>query len=140
MASQQQVKDYLASWLQLGKQIRVGIQQTPQSIQRVVQGDRYSTEFENLWQFIQGPESGDCHLDGLAPSIAELLTEQWEIADCSRCQMPVSLPIAGVTSPICPCHNLSNWPNEELPRPRTPIDSSGHLRSIYQRLTHASSD
>lgn len=140
MASPQQVKDYLAAWLQLGKPIRVGLQQEPRSVHQVVQGDRYSPEFESLWQYVQGPESGDCCLDGVVPTVAELLTDQWEITDCARCQMPMSLPVAGIASPECPCHDLSNWPNTELPQPRTPVDSDKHLRSIYQRLTHASSD
>lgn len=140
MASPQQVKDYLASWLQLGKPIRVGLQQEPYSVQQVVQGDRYSSEFEALWQYVQGPESGECSLDGVVPTVADLLTDQWEITDCSRCQMPVSLPVAGIASPECPCHDLSNWPNTELPQPRTPVDSGQHLRSIYQRLTHTASD
>lgn len=140
MASPQQVKDYLASWLQLGKPIRVGLQQEPYSVQRVVQGDRYSPEFEALWQYVQGPESGDCSLDGVVPTVAELLTDQWEIIDCSRCQMPVSLPVAGIASSECPCHDLSNWPNTDLPQPRSPVDSGKHLRSIYQRLTLTSSD
>jgi len=140
MASPQQVKDYLASWLQLGKSIRVGLQQEPHFIQQVVQGERYSSEFESLWQYIQSAESGECCLDGVEPTVAELLTDQWDITDCSRCQMPLSLPIAGIASPECPCHDLPNWPNNELPQPRTPVDSTGHLQSIYQRLTHTASD
>ncbi|QUY44722.1 hypothetical protein [Acaryochloris marina] len=140
MASQQQVKDYLASWLQLGKPIRVGLQQEPHSISRVVLGEHYSPEFESLWRYIQSTESGECCLDGVVPTVEDLLTDQWEITDCSRCQMPVSLPVAGIASPECPCHDLSNWPNNELPQPRTPVDSAGHLRSIYHRLTHTSSD
>lgn len=140
MASQQQVKEYLASWLQLGKPIRVGLQQTPRSVQKVVQGDHYSSEFEALWQYVQEPESGDCHLDGLDPTVADLLTTEWEITDCARCQMPVTIPNAGVASLICPCHDLPTWPNDELPRPRTPVDSTGHLQSIFQRLTRVATD
>lgn len=139
MASPQQVKDYLASWLQLGKQVRVGIQQNPLQVDHVVQGDRYSPEFEAFWQYIQGPKSGDCHLEGTDFTVAELLTDHWEITDCARCQMPISLPSTGIASPMCPCHDLPSWPNDELPRPRTPVDSTGHLRSIHQRLTQIGS-
>lgn len=135
MASSQQVKEYLASWLQLGKQVCVGIQQEPVHIDHVVQGDRYSPEFEELWQYIQGRESKNCYLEGLDPSISELLSDSWEITDCARCQMPVSLPSAGIASPLCPCHDIPSWPNDELPRPRPPIDSSHRLQSICDRLT-----
>jgi hypothetical protein len=135
MASPQQVKEYLACWLQLGKSIRVGVQQEPRQIQHVLQGDQYSPEFEALWGYICSPEAGDCYLEGMAPTIAELLSDHWDIQECARCQMPTYLPSAGIASPLCPCHDLRNWPNNELPQPRAPIDSTGRLWSIHERLT-----
>ncbi|NJM65800.1 MAG: hypothetical protein HC851_09140 [Acaryochloris sp. RU_4_1] len=135
MASPQQVKEYLACWLQLGKPIRVGLQQEPRQVERVIQGDQYSPEFEALWRYIRSPESGDCYLEGMDPTIAELLSDRWEILECARCQMPTYLPSAGIASPLCPCHDLGNWPNNELPQPRAPVDSAGRLWSIHERLT-----
>ncbi|NJK40648.1 MAG: hypothetical protein HC934_03430 [Acaryochloridaceae cyanobacterium SU_2_1] len=134
MATPQQIKEYLACWLQLGKAVCLDHQSEPRKLLQIVQGDHYSPEFEALWNQILTHDPENCYLDGSDASIAELLRENWDIIDCARCQMPVSLPKAGVASPLCPCHDLPNWPNTELPQPRIPVESNQHLQSIYQRL------
>jgi hypothetical protein len=136
MATADQLKSYLACWFQLGKPIigRVhggGEQKLlPQS---VVTGERYSSAFETCWQQIQ-THAGYYYLEGTDEPIADLLHPQWEIAPCSRCQMPTPLPASGLPPQHCPCHNMSNWPNTELPLPRVPVSNSMRLRSICHRL------
>ncbi|NEP15261.1 MAG: hypothetical protein F6K14_34860 [Symploca sp. SIO2C1] len=48
--------------------------------------------------------------------------------------MPIPIKIAGIPTPVCPCHDLLTWPNTELPVPREPINSQDNLRAICDRL------
>jgi hypothetical protein len=64
MASEQQVKRYLAYWFQLGKKVVIRNGNSALSPQPVMTGDRYSDEFESIWQQILSPDSGDCYLEG----------------------------------------------------------------------------
>ena len=135
MASQDQVKQYIAHWFQLGKKVllRNG-QQVLLPPKSIVQGDRYSKEFEQSWQIILSPDSGDCYLEGTRQTIKELLSSAWDIVPCARCQMPVALIANGIQEHSCPCSELSNWPNTELPKPRSPLNNSTHLKKICRRL------
>lgn len=141
MASADRVKQYIAQWFQLGKKMLLRNGKTillpPRSI---IQGDRYSQEFEQDWQTISSPDSGDCYLEGTQETIQELLTPTWDILPCARCQMPVALITNGVQSHSCPCSDLKNWPNNELPKPRCPIDSSSYLKRISLRLNVKAQD
>jgi hypothetical protein len=134
MASQEEVKRYLAYWFQLGKKVLLHNGRESVLPASVLNGDRYSQEFESCWQRILSSNLGDCYLEGTIQSIQQLLTPAWEIMLCARCEMPVPTLDLGVVSPTCPCHDLSNWPNLELPLPRSPIDSSAYLSKIQQRL------
>ncbi|MBD2094152.1 hypothetical protein H6F90_03170 [Trichocoleus sp. FACHB-591] len=134
MASEQQVRQYLAYWFQLGKKVVIDNGQTALLPEPVIQGDRYSQEFEDCWQLVRAPESGDCHLEGTHQTIAELLSPAWDIMGCARCSMPVPLPIIGTPDLECPCIDLPNWPNMEVPLPRAPISSQSRLIEIRDRL------
>lgn len=138
MATNQQVRQYLAYWFQLGKKVWINngneaILPTP-----VIQGDRYSDEFEACWQRILSAESNDCHLDGTHQTIQDLLTEAWEIVPCARCAMPVPVMSLGppISSPSCPCSDLSFWPDNQSPSPRMPVSTKSHLTRICDRLRH----
>lgn len=135
MASQVQVKQYLASWLQLGKGLALQGGQVLARPSTVIAGDRYSQEFESYWQQVCAADTGDCYLEGTDVTVAQLLSSQWDIIDCSRCSMPTPIPNAGIAGPDCPCHDLSNWPNDELPHPRQPVSNGTHLQNIRQRLS-----
>ena len=135
MASQTQVKQYLAHWFQLGKRVVLGHSGELRLPQPVIQMDRYSPEFEACWQEILSPRSGDCYLEGTNQTIAELLSQSWDIDHCARCQMPVPMPIGGIAPTCCPCFGLSNWPNLDVPQPRLPIDTQQYLTSLCDRLT-----
>lgn len=134
MATKQEVRGYLAYWFQLGKRVITGNGQASFLPQPVLEGDRYSREFEECWQKILSPESGDCYLEGTQETIAELLTPEWDMLPCSRCDMPVAARNVGMPALLCPCNNLPNWPNTQLPAPRSPINSQEQLVIIRQRL------
>ncbi|MEQ8466762.1 hypothetical protein [Coleofasciculus sp. E1-EBD-02] len=134
MASEQQVKRYLAYWFQVGKTIVVRNGEKVLQPQRIIAGDRYSQEFEELWQYLLSPESGDCYLTGTSQTISELLTSKWDLEPCSRCDMPVPMFNVGLPPESCACSDLSNWPNTDLPKPREPINNQDRLRTIHHRL------
>ncbi|MBW4615934.1 MAG: hypothetical protein KME21_22160 [Desmonostoc vinosum HA7617-LM4] len=134
MANQQEVKKYLAYWFQLGKRVVTGNGQASFLPQPVLKGSSYSPEFEECWQKIISPESGDCYLEGTHETIAELLTPAWEMLPCGRCEMPVVAKSVGMPALLCPCNDLLTWPNTELPKPRSPICSQEQLRVIRDRL------
>ncbi len=133
MATKEEVKRYLAYWFQLGKKVVIGNEVTQLLPQKIFQRDRYSQEFEDCWQKILS-SSGDCYLDGTQETIAELLTPEWDMVDCSRCSMPIPLRNLGMPPVSCPCVNLPGWPNTELPGPRCPINNQEQLRAIRNRL------
>ncbi len=139
MATKQEVKKYLAYWFQLGKKVVTDNGKASFLPQSVFQGDRYSDEFEQCWQKILLPESGDCYLEGTHETIAELLMPTWELAPCSRCSMPIAMRNVGMPALLCPCSDLPNWPNTELPAPRNPVSSKEQLSVIRDRLANAQS-
>lgn len=132
MAAPQQVRQYLAYWFQLGKPLK--FDQGQVLPQPVIEGSVYSAAFEACWQQALAAH-GQCHLDGTDQTIAELLSEAWDLADCARCEMPVPTVVLGVQSHACPCSDLPNWPNTDLPQPRSPVDSHSQLEQIRQRLS-----
>ncbi|MDX2229022.1 MAG: hypothetical protein NW220_05270 [Leptolyngbyaceae cyanobacterium bins.349] len=135
MASEQQVRQYLAYWFQLGKGIVVEGKQQTLLPRPVIQGNRYSPEFEATWQQILAETAGDCYLEGTSQTIAELLTPAWEINPCARCSMPVPFHSPGLPPVLeCPCSDLPDWPNTEAPLPREPIDTHTQLGQIRDRL------
>ena len=134
MASEQEVKQYIAYWFQLGKRVLIRNGREPLLPQRVIQGDRYSDEFEECWQRMIAPESGDCNLEGTQETIAELLTPAWDLNPCARCSMPIPVRNLGLPANNCPCSDLPTWPNLETPLPRSPVDTQVHLNDLISRL------
>lgn len=107
MASPDQVKQYLAYWFQLGKRLVVNNGQEVIQPKTVIQGDRYSQEFEACWQRLMGSKRKDAYLEGTVQTIEELLSPTWEIAPCARCDMPIPMLSLGLRSFPCPCYDLS---------------------------------
>ncbi|PSB27781.1 hypothetical protein [Stenomitos frigidus] len=139
MASEQQVKQYLAYWFQLGKRLLLHGGKSAVLPRSVIQGDRYSQEFEDCWQQVRSADAGDCYLEGTQQTIAELLSPLWEIDPCSRCEMPKPVKVQGVAALECPCIDLPGWPNTELPQPRAPISSQARMGQVRDRLRQANS-
>ncbi|MEP0802555.1 hypothetical protein [Funiculus sociatus] len=138
MASKHQVRQYIAYWFQLGKKVLIHNGKEALLPQPVIQGDRYSEEFESCWQKIISPDSGDCYLEGTQETIAQLLTPGWDVSPCGRCEMPVPIKTVGMPPELCPCNDLPNWPNTEVPQPRSPVSSQSRLIEIRDRLQRAS--
>ncbi|MBE9060798.1 hypothetical protein [cf. Phormidesmis sp. LEGE 11477] len=134
MASSTQVKNYLAYWLQLGKPIVTADGQIVCQPKKVIHGDRFSTEFEDCWAKVMSREGTGYYLRGTDQSIADLLSPGWEMASCARCNMIVPTPEVLINTFPCPCHDLADWPNEEVPQPRLPINSQKRLSQIQQRM------
>ncbi|MEM8505104.1 MAG: hypothetical protein AAF716_18355 [Cyanobacteria bacterium P01_D01_bin.1] len=141
MASSLQVKNYLAYWLQLGKPVVTADGQTVCQPKTVIQGDRFSDEFEACWEKIASKGGANYYLKGTDQSIKELLSPEWDMANCARCNMVVPTPEVMITPFPCPCNDLDDWPNEEIPQPRLPVDSQNRLGQIRQRMiSRATSD
>ena len=138
MASEQQVRQYLAYWFQLGKRVLINGGEVALLPNPVIQGNRYSPQFEDCWDKIRSPESGDCYIEGTTQTIAELLTNAWEVNPCSRCSMPVPVKSLGMPAEECPCVDLPDWPNTEMPQPRSPVNSQALLGQIRDRLSQSS--
>lgn len=134
MASSDQVKRYLAYWFQLGKPLVTSKSNKTILPQPVIQGNRYSTEFEDCWQQVVESGGQGYHLEGTLQSVEELLSPTWEITSCVRCDMPVPTVSLGVQPAECPCVDLPSWPNLDLPQPRSPVDSHMQLDQIRERL------
>lgn len=133
MASEEQVKKYLAYWFQLGKKVVINNGEEQFLPQPIFQGDRYSKEFEVFWQQVIS-KSGSSYLEGTNETIAELLTSKWDMILCCRCDMPIPARTMGMPAENCPCIDLPSWPNTEIPKPRSPVSSQTHLNSITSRL------
>lgn len=136
MANTNEVKKYLACWFQLKKRVVSNNGSQILLPESVFGSDGYSKEFENCWQLIISPDSGEWYLETTEQTISQLLQPYWEITSCARCSMPVAILNVGVSSHICPCHDLGNWPNTELPSPRVPANSQEKLQEICNKLTN----
>lgn len=134
MASQAQIKTYLAYWFQLGKKVFLPQQGKEILPQSVIKGDRYSPEFENCWQQILASKGKNYYLEGTEQTIEELFSYSWDIVSCARCEMPIPIVESGIQPLCCPCSDLPEWPNLELPSPRTPVNTSDYLSKLHARL------
>ena len=134
MASTEQVRTYLAYWFQLGKKLAWRNGEEMLLPQPIIQGDRFSPQFEECWQKIVSIGGKNCYLEGSNETIEDLLSSNWNINGCARCGMPVSMVESGIQPLDCLCSDLDNWPNNELPTPRSPINSKVQLGKIRARL------
>lgn len=137
MASVSQVRAYLAYWFQLGKPVVFHRSQTHYLPCPIFRGHDFSHEFEHCWQRV-AEHPADYHLKGTDQTVADLLTEDWDITGCARCTMPVPMPINAVATSPCPCHDVPAWPNHDVPLPRIRTSDSHHLANICTRLANPS--
>ncbi|MEB3292577.1 MAG: hypothetical protein VKJ24_05420 [Synechococcales bacterium] len=133
MASPTQVRQFLAYWFQLGKQLIIGNGQHTIHPRSVIAGDRYSAEFESCWEQALCYASTS-YLEGTHFTLSELLSPSWDIVVCARCPMPVPMKVAGLPSGNCPCHDLPTWPNLETIVPHAPLNTRERLMDICNRL------
>lgn len=138
MASVQKVQSYLAYWFQLGKPVLLQHRNAQCLPAPVFQGAELSPDFQACWQQItEHPEQS--FLKGTDESIAELLSDEWDVEGCARCTMPIPMPVRGIKLSPCPCADLPSWPNEAVPSPRAAVSTSTHLDSLRKRLDEPSS-
>jgi hypothetical protein len=137
MASPSQVKTYLAQWFQLGKKTVSKDGTYCHLPYPVFLGESYSPEFEKVWSDISSSNLDDFYLEGTNQSIADLLSSDWSIESCARCQMPVPTSSFSWMCATCPCSDLATWPNDNLPKPRSPVNAQTYLRNICSRLQDA---
>jgi hypothetical protein len=134
MATESQVKDYVAYWLQLGKRVALRNGQKWLRPTQILAENRYSPEFEACWDQVR--TTSDCYIEGTGQAVAQLLTDEWDITDCARCGMLVPMPAAGM--PIfqteCPCADMPDRPNNESIPARAPISTDAILGRIRERL------
>ena len=131
MASEKELKRYLAYWFQLGKAVAIRDGQTMLRPNPVLRGSDYSREFEECWNHLKKVGLNNCVLDGAD----QISSTAWDILPCARCEMPVPIRTYGLPCPVCPCADLPLWPNTEIPRPRDPVDSQTWLQGIQSRLS-----
>ena len=134
MASATQVRIYLAHWFQLGKKLIWLNGEAELLPQPVIRGEEFSPQFEDCWQKVMSVDGKNCYLEGSSETIKDLLSSNWDINNCARCNMPVPIVELGTQSLDCVCSDLQNWPNTELPAPRSPVNNSVQLNSIRSRL------
>lgn len=134
MASATEVKTYLAHWFQLGKKLVWNNGEAELLPEQTVEGDRFTSEFEECWRKVMKINGRNCYFEGSTTTIEELLQPSWNIEQCARCAMPIPIVELGIQALDCPCSDLDNWPDSELPAPRAPIDSRQQLNNISARL------
>ncbi len=133
MASESQVKEYLACWLQVGKRILHDSGNREFHDPRIVNKRGYTSEFESWWDEFR-ENAHHWHLEGCNNALDVLFTPQWDIVDCALCVMPVPKLVAGVNDPNCTCSDLELWPNLEIPKPHTPNDMQDKLTKLRKKL------
>lgn len=134
MASQEQVREYLAHWFQLGKPIVLENGKAECLPYPIFFGNRYSQAFEECWQQVLHVGGEGCYLKGTGQTIAMLLSPAWALVGCARCSMPIPLPDLGSSDYPCPCHDLTIWPNYDVPLPRMAADTHQFLTVLQKRL------
>ncbi len=134
MASPAELRNYLACWFQLGKGVQ--IQTTGETLRpaSVLHNGTYSDAFEACWATCQAQGLSRCFLEGTRESLETILNPAWEVDDCARCSMPVLKKVGSASDMDCPCHDLSNWPNLEIPAPHGVQPWRARLDDIRDRL------
>lgn len=134
MASREHVRAYLAYWFQLGKPVVFDREDTCCLPSPIFTHGGYSQPFEQCWQHIEATGGEGCHLMGTDQTLAELLSAKWDIGDCARCDLPIPLPIGVSDRRACPCNDMPQWPNHDVPQPRGAVSTPDRLTGIRDRL------
>ncbi len=135
MASRTLVKNYLAQWMQMGKSISLSTEYKQVSIHNILHGEKYSPLFNQLWDEISTTKANEAYLSGTDQTISDLLSNQWEIIACARCNLLTPTIDMGPRTPVCcPCDDLPNHPNLDLVSPHIPVKLVTHLDALCDRL------
>ncbi len=141
MASRTLVKNYLAQWMQMGKTVSLTTQGKEVSIWKILQGEKYSPLFNQLWDEISTTSADEAYLTGTDQTISDLLSNHWEIIACARCNLLLPSIDMGPRVPVCcPCDDLPNHPNLDLVMPHLPVKLVEHLDELCDRLAQNSTE
>jgi hypothetical protein len=141
MASRTLVKNYVAQWMQMGKTISLSAQGEQVQIYKILQGEKYSSSFNKLWDEISTSKAQEAYLSGTDQTISDLLDNKWEIIACARCNLLVPSVDIGPRKPVCcPCDDIPNHPNLDLVAPHVPVTLASHLDDLCDRLALKSED
>lgn len=141
MASRTLVKNYLAQWMQMGKGVSLSAHGKEIHIGKILQGERYSPQFNQLWEDISTTKAQEAYLSGTNQTISELLDNHWEIIACARCNLLVPSLDLGARVPVCcPCDDLPNHPNLDSVTPHVPVALADRLDEICDRISKGASD
>ena len=133
MANVQQVKQYLAYWFQVGKPLIVPQENRQLLPSTITAGENYTSEFNAFFDELLSPRHDDSYLEGSPYTLKELLSSRWSLSPCARCTMPIPVDNIGLNTG-CPCADLEEWPNLDLPLPHCPNNVREQLTVIHQRL------
>ena len=135
MASRTLVKNYVAQWMQMGKTVSLSAQGKQVHIYKILQGEKYSSSFNKLWDEISTSKAQEAYLSGTDQTISDLLDNKWEIIACARCNLLVPSVDIGPRTPVCcPCDDLPNHPNLDLVAPHVPVILASQLDDLCDRL------
>lgn len=135
MATRTLVKNYLAQWMQMGKSVSLSSQGEDIHIYKILQGEKYSSLFNKLWDEIATHQAHQAHLSGTEQTISELLSNKWDIIACARCNLLVPCIDMGPRAPVCcPCDDLPNHPNLDSVAPHVPVTLAEHIDELCDRL------
>ena len=133
MATESQIKQYLACWLQVGKRVIHDDGEQDFHPPKILNDSGYSQEFEDWWDDVC-QNASHWHLEGCDRALDALFSPHWDIVECPLCVMPVPKLVAGVNDASCTCSDLELWPNLDLPKPHTPEDTHYKLKSLRDKL------
>ena len=141
MATRTLVKNYLAQWMQMGKGLSLSIYGEEIHIHKVVQGEKYSSAFNELWEQVSNDQSQEAYLSGTDQTISDLLSPKWDVIACARCNLLVPSLDLGARVPVCcPCDDIPNHPNLNSIAPRIPVTLVEHLDGLCDRLDQKSAN
>jgi hypothetical protein len=141
MASRTLVKNYVAQWMQMGKAVSLSTQGEQVRIYKILQGEKYSPSFNQLWDEISTTKAQEAYLSGTDQTVSDLLSNKWEIVACARCNLLVPSIDIGPRFPVCcPCSDLPTHPNLDLVAPHRPVTLASHLDDLCDRLSQKSED
>jgi hypothetical protein len=141
MASRTLVKNYVAQWMQMGKTVSLSTQGEQVRIYKIVQGEKYSPLFNQLWDEISTTKAQEAYLSGTNQTVSDLLSNKWEIIACARCNLLVPSIDIGPRVPVCcPCDDLPTHPNLDSVVHHIPVTLVSHLDELCDRLAQKSED
>ncbi|MBD2316878.1 hypothetical protein [Phormidium tenue] len=139
MASRTLVKNYVAQWMQMGKTVTLSTQGEQVRVYKILQGEKYSPAFNQLWDDISTIKAQEAYLSGTDQTVSDLLSNKWEIIACARCNLLVPSIDIGPRVPVCcPCSDLPTHPNLDLVSPHRPVTLVSHLDDLCDRLAQKS--